>query len=207
MCSDSQNVEATDNALMTANAAANQNFLADAKTAFAGQQNLIARQTALANQMVTNPLGYSPQELKSMTTNINENFAGAAKKALGSAAAFGATHGAADVGGGGAAQMAGEIGATEAGGAAGARAQLESQNQEMKRQNMLAGLSELNQAGAGAGEATKTAIGGAGETGTTGLNAGAGALSAANTGWEDFGAALSGAAGVGMSAAKLFAKH
>lgn len=199
MCSSGGSIGTDDKALQNANLAANQNFLADARTAFAGQQNIIARQTAQANQMITNPMGYSPQELKIASSNINDNFARAAKGALGSAAAFAATHGGADVGGGGAAQMVGEIGTAEAGGAASARAGLAQQNKELQRQQMNLGLETLNQAGAGAAGATGAAISGAGTTGKTSVEAGTGADEAQKQAWSNFGSAL-GVAGSAVSA-------
>ena len=136
--------------MQDANTAANTTFLQDANTAFAGQQAIQAKQTALANNMIANPLGYTPKELAIQTTGVNENFARAAKNALGSAAAFGATHGAADVGGGGAGEIAAQIGTAAATGKAGALSDIASRNEEMKRQSMLTGLSELNTAGAAA---------------------------------------------------------
>jgi hypothetical protein len=199
MCSGGA-VQSNDQALQNANLAANTNFLNDAKTAFAEQQQIQAKQTALANNLIANPMGYTPKELAIQTTGVNENFSRAAKNALGSAAAFAATHGASDVGGGGAGEMAAQIGTAAATGKAGALSDIASRNEEMKRQSMLTGLQELNTAGSAAGGATGEAIGGAGTTGGTAVNAGQGALAAKESGWNEFGSVL-GAAGAGLGAA------
>ena len=202
MCSGGQ-VQANDQALQNANLAANTNFLNDAKTAFAEQQQIQAKQTALANNMIANPLGYTPKELAIQTTGVNENFSRAAKNALGSAAAFAATHGASDVGGGGVGEMAAQIGTAAATGKAGALSDIASRNEEMKRQSMLTGLSELNQAGSAAQSAESGTISGAGTTGGTTTEAGQGVLAAKASGWNEFGGvlgALGGAAKAGVGA-------
>ena len=199
MCSGGK-VQANDQALQDANLAANTNFLNDSQVAFAEQQQIQAKQTALANQMIANPLGYQPKELAAQTTSVNENFSRAAKQAIGASAAYAAQHGAADVGGGGAGQIAAQIGTAAATGKAGALSDIASRNEAMKRESMMTGLSELNQAGSAAGGATGEAIGGAGTTGGTTVNAGQGALAAKESGWNEFGSVL-GAAGAGLGAA------
>ena len=73
-------------------------------------RNLQAKMSYLA----ANPQGYTPQQLASATTSINENTATAAKQALGSAAAFAASHGGADVGNGAVGEIAGQIGSQAA---------------------------------------------------------------------------------------------
>ena len=117
MCSGGK-VQANDQALQDANLAANTNFLNDSQVAFAEQQQIQAKQTALANQMIANPLGYQPKELAAQTTSVNENFSRAAKQAIGASAAYAAQHGASDVGGGGAGEIAAQIGTAAATGKA-----------------------------------------------------------------------------------------
>jgi hypothetical protein len=198
MCSSGGDVAAQDKTLQDANTAANTQFLADANTAFAGQQAIQAKQTALANNMIANPLGYTPRQLAIQTTGVNENFARAAKNALGSAAAFGAAHGAADVGGGGAGEMAAQIGTAAATGKAGALSDIASANEQQKRESMLLGLNELNTAGTAAGGAAGTAIGGAGTTAKSGVEAGTGVNEAQKQAWSNFGSIL-GTAGSAVS--------
>ena len=190
MCSGGQ-VQANDQALQDQNLAANTNFLNDAKLAFGEGQQILGKQTAFANNLMANPLGYTPKELALQTTSVNENFANAAKRALGSAAAFGATHGAADVGGGATGALAGQIGEAAATGKAGALSDIASRNEAMKRESMLTGLQELNQAGSAASGASGQAIGGAGTTGSTTTQAGEGVLAAKKSGFEEFGSVLS----------------
>ena len=197
-CSSGGDVAAQDKTLQDANTAANTTFLQDANTAFAGQQAIQAKQTALANNMIANPFGYTPKELAIQTTGVNENFSRAAKQAIGASAAYAAQHGAADVGGGGAGQIAAEIGTAAATGKAGALSDIASRNEAMKRESMLTGLSELNTAGAAAGGAAGTAIGGAGTTAKAGVEAGTGVDEAQKQAWSNFGSIL-GTAGSAVS--------
>ena len=203
MCSSGGKVAANDQALQDANLAANTNFLNDSKIAFGEQQAIQAKQTAFANNLMANPMGYTPKELALQTTNVNENFAKSAQRALGSAAAFGATHGAADVGGGGAGAIAGQIGEMAAGGKAGALADIASKNEAMKRESMLTGLNELNVAGGAAQSAEGGTISGASETGRTTTDAGTGVLAAKEAGWQHLTGilgAIGGAAKAGVGA-------
>ena len=205
MCSGGQE-QANDQALQDQNLAANTNFLNDAKLAFGEGQQILGKQTAFANNLMANPLGYTPKELALQTTSVNENFANAAKRALGSAAAFGATHGAADVGGGATGALAGQIGEAAATGKAGALSDIASRNEAMKRESMLTGLQELNQAGSAASGASGQAIGGAGTTGSTTTQAGEGAIQAQESGFQEFGSAMSGIGGVLGAALSPFKK-
>lgn len=196
MCSSGGKVAANDQALQDANLAANTQFLTDAKTSFAEQQQIQAKQTALANNLISNPMGYTPKQLAVASTSINENFARAAKTALGSAAAFAAAHGSSDIGGGGIGQIAGQIGEQAASGAASARADLANQNEAMKYQSMLTGLNELNTAGGAAQSAVGGSVTGAGTSGETTTNAGEGVVKAKQAGWENLGGVLSGIGGL-----------
>jgi hypothetical protein len=200
MCSSGGKVAQNDQALQDANLAANTNFLNDSKTAFAEQQQIQAKQTALANNMIANPLGYTPKELAIQTTGVNENFARAAKNALGSAAAFGAAHGAADVGGGATGALAAEIGTAAATGKAGALSDIASRNEAMKRESMMAGLGELNTAGGAAQSAEGGTIAGAGTTGGVTTEAGTGVTAAKQAGWQNFAGVLGGVAGIAQAA-------
>jgi hypothetical protein len=205
MCSSGGQVAQNDQALQDANLAANTNFLNNAKTAFGEQQAVQAKQTALANNMMANPMGYTPRELAIQTTGVNENFARSARQALGSAAAFAAAHGGADVAGGGAAQIAGQIGATAATGKAGALADIQSRNEEMKRQSMLTGLQELNTAGGAAQGAVGGTISGAGTTGGTTVDAGTAVTAAQQASWGDVTGVLSGLSGLAQAGATAYA--
>jgi hypothetical protein len=200
MCSSGGKVAVNDQALQDANLAANTNFLNDSKIAFGEQQAIQAKQTAFANNLMANPMGYTPKELALQTTSVNENFAKSAQRALGSAAAFGATHGASDVGGGGAGQIAGQIGEMAAGGKAGALSDIASRNEAMKRESMLTGLQELNQAGGAAQSAEGGTISGAGTTGGTSVEAGKGVLDAQQAGWSHLTGVLSGLGGIAQAA-------
>jgi len=202
MCSGGQ-VQANDQQLQDQNLAANTNFLNDARTAFGEQQAIQAKQTAFANNLMANPMGYTPRQLAIQTTGVNENFARAAKNALGSAAAFGATHGAADVGGGATGQMAAQIGEAAATGKAGALSDIASANEQQKRESMLLGLNELNTAGGAAQGAVGGSTTGAGTTGETTTQAGTGVLAAKESGIQEFGSILSGIGSLGTAAGAI----
>lgn len=199
MCSSGGKVAANDQALQDANLAANTNFLKNAQTAFGEQQQILGQQTAKFNYMMSNPMGYTPRELKIQTTGVNENFARAAKGALGSAAAFAAAHGGADVGGGGIGAEVGQIGATIAGGKAAALSDIASRNEEMKRQSFMTGLEGLQQTGAAYGGASGTSIGGAGTTGGDVTSAGSGVLAAKEAGWQELSGVLGGISGLAQA--------
>jgi hypothetical protein len=203
-CSSGGKVAANDQALQDANLAANTNFLNDAKTSFAEQQQIQAKQTAFANNLIANPLGYTAPQLANANTAINENFANAAKGALGSAAAFAAAHGSSDIGGGATGQIAGQIGGQAATGAAAARASLSQQNEALKRESMLTGLQELNTAGTGAQGAVGGSVSGAGTTGETTTNAGTGVTAAQQAGWGDVTGVLSGISGLATAGLSPF---
>lgn len=186
----------TDQALQTSQAAAASNLQADYATTFAEQQNVLAQQTAKLNYIASNPMGYSPQELASATTNINENTASGAKQALGAAAAFAASHGGADIGSGTTGQIAGEIGSAAAQSKASQLATLSNANQGMKRANMWQALGGLQNVGSEYGSAASTAEGGANSSAGTSVNAGSGALAAQESGFSEFGSILSGIGGL-----------
>src|ERR1019366_1576104 len=97
MCSSGGQVAANDQSLQDANLKANSTFLADANTTFAEQQSVLRQQQVKLAYIAANPMGYTPQQLHTATTSINDNTSRAAKQALGSAAAFAAAHGGADI--------------------------------------------------------------------------------------------------------------
>ena len=114
MCSSGGQVGQTDEQLQQAQAKMTENLNQDYSTTFAEQQNLLSQQQAKLNYIASNPMGYTPAQLATSRTSINENTANAAKSALGSAAAFAAAHGGADVGSGVVGEIAGQIGSNAA---------------------------------------------------------------------------------------------
>lgn len=195
-CSDSGTVVANDNALASSGVALNKAMTADATTTFGEQQGVLAQQAAKFSYMASNPMGYTPAELATQTTSINQNAATSAKQAIGAASAFAAAHGGADFSGGGSSSMVGQIASQATNAKAGALADLSMQNKALTRSNMLTGLQGLNQVGAEYGGATGTTLGGANSASGEATNAGTGAISAANTAFEDIGSVMSAAGGV-----------
>src|ERR1700674_1890214 len=143
MCSGSGAVQQTSQALQNSQAAMTNTLNQDYSTTFAEQQGVLKNLQAKMNYVAANPMGYTPQQLATATTSINENTATAAKQAMGSAAAFAASHGGADVGSGAVGEIAGQIGSAAAQSKAQALATLSQQNQGEKQKNFWNAISGL----------------------------------------------------------------
>lgn len=201
MCSSGGDIAKTDEQLQQAQAAMTTTLNNDYSTTFAEQQQVLNQQVARMNYIAANPMGYTPQELASQKTAINENTATAAKQALGTASAYASAHGGADVGNGAVGELAGEIASGAAQSKASQLTNLSLSNQQMKRQNFWNAIGGLNSAASEYGGAGGTAIGGAGSAASSSINAGSGALAAKQAGWQDLGGVLSGAGGLVGAAA------
>ena len=207
-CSSGGEVGATDEALQQSQAAMTNTLNSDYSTTFAEQQQVAKQQMAIANNLIANPMGYSPQFMAKETTAINEGTAEGARQAIGSAATFAATHGgAADVGGGGAAQLVGQIGSSAAASKASQLSALATSNAQTKLDSFYKGIGELNNAGSDLGGTAGTAIGGAGSAANSSVGAGSGALAAQQAGWSDIGSVVSGVAGLATAGAGVIAAN
>jgi hypothetical protein len=200
MCSSGGKVAVNDQALQDATLASVKQQTADYGTTFAEQQQVLNSVKTRMAAMAANPMGYTPKQLAIQTTSINENFANAAKGALGSAAAFAAAHGSSDIGGGSIGQVAGQIGGAVATGKAQALSSLAQQNEDLKQQNMKFGLEGLNQVGSEYGGAGATAIGSVGSVADASTQAGAGVTAAQDAGWNRLTGVLSGLSGMAQAA-------
>jgi hypothetical protein len=198
MCSSG---DSTAGSLETSQAAMTNTLNADYSTAFAEQQQALGGLTAKMNYLTANPMGYTPQQLATAKTSINENTATAARQALGAAGAYAAAHGGADIGNGAMGQIAGEIGSAAAQSKAGQLAGLSEQNEELKQQNFWKGISGLNSAASQYGGAGATAISGAGNAAESSVNAGQLKLASQQAGWADVGGIISAAGGLATAAA------
>ena len=196
MCSSGGEVAQTDEALQKSQAAMTNTLNSDYSTTFAEQQGVLQNLQAKMNYIAANPMGYTPQQLATAKTSINENTATAGRQALGSAAAFAASHGGADVGSGGVGELAGQIGTSVAQAKSGQLAQLSQQNEEVKQGNFWKAISGLNSVGSELGGAGGTAISGAGSAAGSSVGAGSGALAAQQAGWADLGGVISGIGGL-----------
>jgi hypothetical protein len=172
----------------------------DYSTSFAENQSVLGSQQAKLNYIASNPMGYSPQQLATATTAINENTATAAKQAMGAAAAYAGAHGGADTGSGVAGELAGQIASGAAQSKAQQLASLSEQNQGMKQKNFWNAISGLNSVGSEYGGSGATAIGGANSAASTSTGAGSGALNAQQAGWSDLGGVISGIGGLATAA-------
>jgi hypothetical protein len=207
MCSSTdKQVAASDVALQTADATAMATYQQQSTLAFGEQQEVLNSLNAKMSYMASNPLGYTPAELHSMTTSVNENTANAAKTAIGSAAAFAATHGAADTGSGPAGQLAGQIGTQAALAKAQGLNDIQMQSEQLKQQNYWKAISGLSSVGGEFGGAASTAGGLGVGSSNAGVGAGSGAVSADEAGIEKVGSFMSGIAGLGTAALSPWAK-
>jgi hypothetical protein len=202
MCSSG---DSTAGSLEKSQAAMTNTLNADYSTAFAEQQQALGGLTAKMNYLTANPMGYTPQQLATAKTSINENTATAARQALGAAAAFAAAHGGADIGNGAMGQIAGEIGSAATQSKAQSLASLSNANEEMKQQNFWKGISGLNSAASQYGGAAATGISGAGNAAESSVNAGQLKLASQQAGWADVGGVMSGIGGLVSAGADAFA--
>lgn len=207
MCCSGGEVAKTDEALQAAQLQTANVLSKEYAINLSQQQSVLGQETAKLNYIIANPMGYSPAQLHAAKTSINENTATAAKQAIGAAAAFAASHGAADVGGGGAGMMAGQIASEAATSKAAQLSSLSQQNEEQKQKNLWAGLSGLHQVGAEYGGASGTAIGSDAGVVSSGVNAGEGATQAKYAGMQAFGSVLSGVAGLAKAGASFLPGH
>jgi hypothetical protein len=207
MCSGSGQVQQESQALQNAQLQMTQTLNSNYETAFGEQQQVLQQQQARLNAIAANPMGMTPQQLATSTTAINENTATAAKQAMGSAAAFAAQHGGADVGSGAVGQIAGEIGSAAAQSKAQQLAQLSNVNQATKQQNLWKALGGLSEVGNAYGGAAGTGAGASGSVANSSTSAGGLALQAGNQGWNDIIGglgALGGLATAGANVAEAF---
>lgn len=200
MCSSGGSVSANDEALQAAQTKMTNTLNSDYSTTFAQQQSVINNQIARMNSIAANPMGYTTAQLHNATTSINDNTARAAKQAIGAAAAYGASHGAADVGNGVAGQLVGNIASEAAQSKAAQLSALSQQNEGLKQQNFWSAISGLNSAGSELGGAGGMAIGGAGSSANSAVGAGSGAIAAQQAGWQDFAGVLGGISGLATAA-------
>lgn len=206
MCSSGGSVAITDEALQAALKTSSTAMLNNYNAAFGAQNAIAQQQAARLNYMIANPLGYTPQQLHSATTSINERTATAAKQAIGAAAGFAASHGGADTGSGPAGMVAGDIASNVATSRAQALNDLNLQNQQMKQQNLWTAMSGLSEAGSQFGsEASTAASAGEGAAGKA-IDAGTGVTAAKEATWQNVTGVLSALSGAGQAAATAFGK-
>lgn len=204
MCSGSSEVQKQSEQLEAAQTKMAETLDANYSTAFTEQQGVLAQQRAIANNIIANPQGLTPQEMATATTSINQNSAMAAKRAIGAAGAYAASHGGADVGSGAAGQIAGDIATSVAGGKAAELANLSNVNQAVKRQNLWQGIGLLSNTGSEYGSASGIGAEASGGVANSGTNAGNLALQAGQSTFGDILGGISGLAGLGLAGAKAY---
>jgi hypothetical protein len=171
------------------------------KSTFANNQQILGTLSATLEKAIADPQGFTPAEMTALRTNATDTVAGQTADAERSVAAYGATHGGANLGSGVQAQISGEV-------VSGGSRQLSSeQNQitvadaQQKQQNYWNAISGLTNVGAAynptgyAGAETNAA------NSTT--SAAAQTLAERQSGWQDAFGVVSGIAGLGMAAAGI----
>src|ERR1039458_4264587 len=202
LCSDSAQVMSSDLALQQADVASTKALSADMSTTFSESQNALAAQQAKLAYIASNPSGFSPEQLHSATTSINQNYAASAKNAIGESSAYAASHGGADFAGGGASEMVGKIASDAATGKASSLSQLDLANQQMKQSNMLNALSGLSSVGKDYSADFGTSAGDIGSTSGAGSTAGGGVIQAGSAAADATGTILQGIGGIAGAAVK-----
>lgn len=201
MCSGSGNVQSDAQQEQDLQLATSKTLAQNYNTTFAQQQGVLKQQKDIANNVIANPSGLTPQEMATATTSINENTARAAKQAMGAAAGFAASHGGADVGSGATGQIAGEIASEAAQAKSGELANLSNTNQAVKRANLWQGINLLSQTGAAYGGQSETGIGNESGVVDTGTKAGQLSLTAGQQNYQDVLGGLKAAGGIAETAA------
>lgn len=203
-CSGSGEVQQESQALQNAQLAMTQTLNSNYETAFGEQQSVLAQQNARLNAIAANPMGLTQPQMAQARTAINENTATAAKQAMGSAAAFAAQHGGADVGSGAVGQIAGEIGSAAAQSKAGQLANLSNVNEATKQNNLWKALGGLSEVGSAYGGAAGTGAGASGSVANSSTGAGNLALQAGQAGWNDVIGGIGALAGLGTAGANAY---
>lgn len=196
--SGSKAVEANDLKLQNSQIAMNAQLSADYGEAFANNQSVLGQQRARLSAIAANPMGFDPRQLALAKTSINESTSRAASSAIGATARYGASHGAADVGGGGTGAMVGQIASEAAQSKAQQLSTLSASNEELKQQNMWKALGGLQDVGAGYGTAGGVALKGEGVAANSATSAGSGAVSAELAHTQEL-AGVIGSIGAGIS--------
>lgn len=171
-----------------------QTLNASYSTMFGEQQALLKPLQAQLQQLVTNPQGFSPQELAALRTSSTDQTATQFRNAAVAANTLGAAHGGADLSSG--IQAGIESGVA----AAGAQAQAQGQenitlaNEEQKQKNYWSGIAGLENV---AGLENPTPVAGAGAgVANSATNAGDLLLKSQQASWGNIGGVISGIAGL-----------
>ena len=106
MCSEA---DPTQVALRDAQAAFTRTLDSSFKATFANQQQILGFLSAKLQQMILHPSGFTPAEMTALRTGATDATAAATANAQKSVAAYGASHGGADLGSGVQAQIQGEV--------------------------------------------------------------------------------------------------
>ena len=194
-------------ALEKSRAKTSDTLAADYDIAFAHNMQVANQMKARMDAMATNPMGYTKPQLALARTSINETTATAAKQAMGSAAAFAASHGGADVGNGAVGQLAGEIGAGATLAKSQQLAQLSQQDEQLKQENYWRAISGLGAAGSEYGSAGGTAIGASTGQADASVSAGKLNLEAKQAGWQNAMGVVSGIGGLVTAGAGIPGVH
>lgn len=145
MCS---SADPTQQALRDSQAAFTNTLQSSFKTAFAANQSILGNLTSTLTKAIANPQGYTPAEMAALRTGVTDSVATGTANATRANAAYGATHGGADLGSGVQAQIQGQT--QEAGMVANSQGQNQVTigNAERQQTNYWTAINGLTQVGA-----------------------------------------------------------
>lgn len=199
-CSGDQNAKALEKTQLAMTQTLNANY----QTMFAEQQALLKPLQAQLQQMVTNPQGFSPQELAALRTSSTDQTSQQFRNAAVSAATLGAAHGGADLSSGVQAGIEANVAAQGAQAQAGNQQQITLANEEQRQQNYWKSIGGLENV---AGLENPTPVAGAGAgVANSATNAGDLLLKSQQASWGNIGGIISGVAGLATGGISSIAK-
>jgi len=198
MCS---SANPTETSLQQSQAAFTNTLDSSFKSTFAAQQAILGSLSTTLQKMILNPQGFTPAEMTALRTGATDTTAMQTENAEKSAAAYGASHGGADLGSGVQSQIQGDI-------ATGGSEQLSqeqnqitvanAQQQQQNYWNAINGLTQVGSAYNPAGYAN--AATNAANSVTSASNA---ITAEEQTGWQDAFGVVSGVTGLASAAAGI----
>lgn len=195
MCSEA---DPTQVALRDAQAAFTRTIDSSFKTTFANQQQILGFLSAKLQQMIAHPSGFTPAELTALRTGATDTTAAATANAQKAVAAYGASHGGADLGSGVQAQIQGAVATSGAQELSREKSQITIADAERQQENYWSAINGLT----GVGRAyDPTGYASAETSSANATTAASHEVSAEKqTGWQNAFGVVSGVAGLASAA-------
>jgi len=171
------------------------------KTTFANQQQILGTLSSTLQKAILNPQGFTPAEMTALRTGATDTTAAQTQNAQKAAAAYGASHGGADLGSGVQSQVQGDIATGGAQQLAGEQNQItvaNAQQQQSNYWNAIQGLTNVGNAYNPNGYAAN-----ANSSANAVTNASNAITSETEQGWQNAFGVVSGVAGLASAAAGI----